>query len=113
MRVISWNTNQRRAKAEAQIDFLLSRKSDVVAFQEVTRATRPLIIATLASSSLLYLRTTVTGRTPRSGARSYGVLIASAFPIIENAEISLRSPWREKALSVLVETPGVLAACRT
>ena len=104
MKIISWNTNHRR-KVEAQIEFLLSRQPDVVALQEVTPTTWPLITVALASSSLLHLRTTVTGRTPRSGSRSYGVLIASAFPIIENDEISLRSPWQEKALSVLVETP--------
>ena len=104
VRIISWNTNRRR-KAEAQIDFLLSRKPDVVALQEVTPTTLPLIRKALASSSLQYLRTTVTGRTPRSGSHSYGVLIASAFPIIENAGILLRSIWKEKALSVLVETP--------
>ena len=43
MRLISWNLNGRRAKAHAQVAALLACEPDVVALQEVTRSTLPIL----------------------------------------------------------------------
>jgi hypothetical protein len=52
MGLISWNLNGRRAKAAAQIGAILEREPDVVALQEVTRTTLPVLRAALAEGGL-------------------------------------------------------------
>lgn len=105
MKIISWYTNHRLDGA-GQVAFLASRKPDLVALQEVTPSTRGVLVAELAAHGLGFVRTTVSRDSPRSGPRSYGVLIASRFPISTGARFAVKLPWPEKALSVRVRTPG-------
>jgi exonuclease III len=58
VKIISWNINHRR-NGEGQVTFLLSQRPDIVALQEVTAATAPLITSGLESRGLRYVRSTV------------------------------------------------------
>jgi exonuclease III len=106
MRIISWNTNHRRREA-AQAEALLSRVPDIVALQEVTLATLPMLMRVLRHGGLAHVRATVgvDAASITRGPRRYGVLIASRYPQGDNPEVALRSPWDEKVLTVVVETP--------
>ena len=103
MNIVSWNTNRRRDVA-AQVAFLRSRAADIVALQEVTAATAPQF--TSALTDLHYdVRSTVNSDSSRSGPRAYGVLIASRFAMQDRDDTALTSPWPEKVLSVVLQTP--------
>ena len=102
LRVITWNTARRKQKAAEQCRWLSRRVPDLVALQEVTPTTLPLLEVGLRESGLVNCVHSLGEIQENSGAnRTYGVLIASRFPV-ESMPNGIRAPWPEKALSVLV-----------
>ena len=102
LRIISWNTAHRRDRAEAQAHALLSRSPDLVALQEVTSKTVETLRQILTEGGLLHWLYSDPPSTPTP--RSYGVFIASRFPLEPQTPFSI--PWQEKALSATASGPG-------
>jgi exonuclease III len=106
-RIISWNTNRRSREAPAQVRALLERTPDIVALQEVTPTTVPMVLKALRDGGLTQFRSTVESlalpKTPRP--RTYGVIIASRYPTIDDPEVALHASWKEKALTAVFQTP--------
>ena len=107
MRIISWNTSHRRREA-AQAEALLSRVPDIVALQEVTLATLPVLMKVLQHGGLTHVGSTVGADSAAitRGPRSYGVLIASRYPLVDDLECALKVHWQEKALTSVCQTPA-------
>jgi hypothetical protein len=80
MRLISWNIqNPGAPRLDRQIAALATRTPDIVALQEVTARSAPLLQARLAAIGLLYATDSfgLTGDTSAfTGPRQYGALIA-------------------------------------
>lgn len=109
MRLISWNLNGRRAKAQAQVAALVAREPDVVALQEVTRSTLPLLRAALIHNGLVHVADSFS-MAPSAfqavGPRRYGQITASRHPLISAAPDRFQVPWPERVLSVQVNFRG-------
>jgi len=100
MKLISWNANRRKHVVDDQTRALLSRRPDVVALQEVTVATMPLLARGLRDGGLGHIASSIAGPIG-SGPRAFGVLIASRLPFV--AELpGLPIPWAEKSISVVL-----------
>lgn len=98
LRIISWNIAHRVGCVKAQAHALLSRSPDLVALQEVTSSIVDILTHTLKEGGLVH---SVYSNPPsKTGPQSYGVFIASRFPIELLTPFSI--PWDEKALSVRV-----------
>jgi exonuclease III len=101
MRLISWNANRRKQVVDGQVQALLSRRPDVVALQEVTVATVPLLVRGLRDGGVEHIRSSIAAPMG-TGPRALGVLIASRLPIV--AELpGLPIPWAEKSLSLVLQ----------
>ena len=84
MRLISWNLNARRATASAQIAALIAQEPDIIALQEVTVSSLPLIRRALAETNLVHIADSFTlapSDFRPQGPRRYGQLTASHLPI--------------------------------
>jgi exonuclease III len=104
MKLISWNANRRKHVVDGQTRALLSRRPDVVALQEVTVATMPLLARGLRDGGLEHIAPSI-AEPMGSGPRTFGVLIASRLPFV--AELpGLPIPWVEKSLSMLLRIGG-------
>ena len=102
LRVISWNTANRKKRAQDQADSMISRSPDLVTLQEVTCKTVNTLRESLEGGGLVHTSFSEPISDPRS--RSYGVLIASRFPL--EPLPSLPVPWPEKVMSVIVSVHG-------
>jgi len=100
LRIISWNTAHRKNCAAKQVEALLSRSPDLVTLQEVPCGMEDVFRRLLTAGGLKHAAFSNPPANPVS--RSYGVLIASCFPI--DVLQSLSIPWPEKVLSVVVST---------
>lgn len=105
MKIVSWNTNHRRLRAIDQAAALLSRRPDVVALQEVTLSSAPILTAALSDGGLAHVRTTIDATAVMRGPRSYGVLLASKYRLASDVVAAIQSPWSEKVLSTRVDSP--------
>lgn len=109
MKLVSWNINGRVAKASAQCDALASRQPDIVALQEVTTRTYPVLCSGLRSYGLPFI-TDSFGLAPSAaeltGPRRYGLLIASRFPIGAVPEVRFNVPWLERILAATIVVSG-------
>ena len=107
MKLISWNTNRRRQQAAEQAPSVLARNPDIVALQEVTESSAVTLTGALSAGGLCHIRSTVGGgEAPRRGPRSYGVLIASRYPLAAE-DVGFPVPWQEKVISALVTAPAM------
>jgi exodeoxyribonuclease-3 len=110
-KLISWKPNK-RPDAARQMRALAERRPHIIALQEVTGRTVGGWIEALRAEGFAYVRATVadSSKVP-DGPHASGVLIASRYPFGNRARVSFEVPsWREKVLSLLVETPlGELA----
>lgn len=110
MKIISWNVANRVRKQQRQMDALLSRKADVISLQEVTSKTLPLWVEGLQKEGYIYTFSSFglySGNSELVGARRYGILIASRWPLEPVDQYSLKIPWPERLISVLVHSPRV------
>jgi endonuclease/exonuclease/phosphatase family metal-dependent hydrolase len=110
VKLISWNTNARRNTA-AQARALLARRPDIIALQEVTAHSVNDWVAALRDGGLPQVQSTLTSSELGRGPHAYGVLIASHYPLGDQAGVSFPVPaWQEKVLSLHLDTPlGKLA----
>ncbi len=98
LRVISWNTANRKKRAQDQAGSLISRSPDLVTLQEVTHNTVNTLRESLKEGGLVHTSFSEPIEGPKS--RSYGVLVASRFPFKPLSPLPL--PWPEKVMSVIV-----------
>jgi exodeoxyribonuclease III len=109
MKLVSWNINGRVAKASAQCGALASREPDIVALQEVTTRTCPILRSGLKSHGLPFAVDSF-GLAPSTseltGPRRYGLLIASRFPVGAVAGVRFAVPWPKRILAATIAGPG-------
>src|SRR3989344_4826526 len=102
MRVISWNLNGRVAKAKMQCEALMKREPDVVALQEITATTLPILRDQLVKHDFRYLIDSFSQlgtTTPLAGPRRYGLVIASQHPLDYQNHLTSSFVWPEKFLA--------------
>ena len=105
MKLISWNVAARVKRADQQVAALLDRMPDVVALQEVTRKSFPILRDGLIEGGLSHIVSVVPLDKPAFPANALGVMIASRFPL-SAVEQGLSLPsWPEKSVSVMVQSP--------
>jgi len=84
LKIISWNLAGRVRQAKAQVIFLKRQNPDIVALQEVTKRTLPILLKLLADQGLNNTLDSSALR-PRlvqsTGPRRYGEIIASRWPV--------------------------------
>jgi exonuclease III len=109
VRLISWNVQRRvRDGLRRQVEAVASRAPDLVALQEVTATTGPLLKDQLPELGLAHVAASLDlvaeARADRRRERS-GVLLASRWPfrLIPPTEPDL--PWPERVLSAVVSSP--------
>jgi endonuclease/exonuclease/phosphatase family metal-dependent hydrolase len=83
---------------------VLDRSPDVVALQEVTRASYQVLAKCLEDAGLRYAVSAVPMGVMESKARSLGVMIASRYPMHERRGM-FTLHWPEKGVSALVQSP--------
>jgi endonuclease/exonuclease/phosphatase family metal-dependent hydrolase len=72
----------------------------------VTPTTGPALERALRDGGLGQIRSTVRALAPNTlRPRTYGVLIASRYPLTDDPEVALHVPWEEKALTAVFEAP--------
>lgn len=107
MKLVSWNTRHCATHAERQAEALLARQPEVVALQEVTHRSWPVLRDALARGGLSHAICSLPAsplHSDTSRARTYGVAVISRFPLAV-APGGLCLPWPEKGLSVIARTP--------
>jgi len=110
MKIISWNVAGRVHKQKLQMDALLLRKPGVIGLQEVTSKTLPLWVEGLQKKGYIHTFSSFSlhgGNRKLIGPRKYGILIASRWPLEPVDQHSLKIPWHERLMSVLVHSPRV------
>ena len=110
MKIISWNVANRVRKQQLQLDALISREPDVIGHQEVTSRTLPLWVEGLKKARytctiLSFNLNSDNGEF--TGPRRYGILVASRWPLNSINQRSLKIPWHERLVSVLIHSPNV------
>lgn len=109
MRLISWNLNGRRREASLQIAALLLRDPDVIALQEVTVASLPLLRAALRDGGLSEVVDSF-ALAPSDfrpiGPRRYAQLIASRYPLSAELPGRFPIPWPERIVSARLSING-------
>jgi endonuclease/exonuclease/phosphatase family metal-dependent hydrolase len=110
MRLISWNVQRPSAERIAnQIAALQMRSADVLALQEVTARSALVFRARLAQLGLHHVLDSfelAADLQVLSGARQYGELIASRWPLRALPPSAFPIPWTERVLSALIDHPG-------
>jgi len=110
MKIISWNVAGRINKQKLQMDALLSRKPDVIGLQEVTCGTLPLWAEGLQKEGYTYNISSFSlhgSNSGLTGPRRYGILVASRWSLNSINQHSLKIPWSERLVSVLIHSPNV------
>src|SRR5262249_23092410 len=109
MRLISWNVAARIDIFAEQVDAIAERDPDIVALQEVTTRTASRLRIALAVRGLIYCADSIsitTNAAELAGARRYGQLIASRWPIERKSRHNFNIPWKECVLSIAAQTPA-------
>lgn len=105
MKLISWNTAKRTRRAEKQVAALLARRPDVVALQEVSPSSFPILKRCLEAGGLGQIVSAVPTERHDSPARNLGVMIASRLPLgIPEGRITVPD-WTEKSVTASILTP--------
>jgi len=108
LKLISWNLAGRVQRVVAQCAYLANRKTDIVAFQEVSKRTLPILHKLLAAQGLKYITDSFALRSYPSrlkGPRRYGEIIATRWPIHHFKRQVFDPPWPERILSAVIDTP--------
>jgi exonuclease III len=101
VRIITWNVNRRVKQLEAQVEMLQAHEPDIVALQEVTATTLPLMRKALANIGLMHSRDNLA----RDVSRRNVLLVASRWEV-ENVVTAI--PALEQTAAVLpakIQTP--------
>jgi exonuclease III len=107
--LISWNVAARIGVFREQVDAIAERHPDIVALQEVTARTASRLKNDLACRGFYHCADSISitrDAAELAGARRYGALIASRWPIQRLSRHNFKIPWKECVLSVTVQTPG-------
>ena len=106
MKLLSWNVAHRKSWA-AQVDAILSRAPDLIALQEVTARTVLSIWGALNANGFPFVLHSCTRELAPDdcGARAYGELIASRWPMHRIADEDCGMPWPERLLSAVIDAP--------
>lgn len=107
LRLISWNVAHRDA-CHHQVKALTSREPDIVALQEITAKTAPVLGERLREAGLRFWKDSfqlAPNHAVLTGPRRYGELIASRWPVATLPPREFGIPWPERVLSVVIETP--------
>jgi exonuclease III len=110
MKIISWNVANRSKRQSLQLDALLSRKPNVISLQEVTKETLPFWVDGLSKAGYKYIISSFDIHNKREifvGPRRYGIFIASRWPMELIESCSLKIPWQERLLSVLIHSQNI------
>ena len=110
MKIISWNVAYRVRKQQLQLDAIISREPDIIGLQEVTSKTLPLWVEGLQKEEYTYTISSFSlygGNGELTGPRRYGILVASRWPLNSINQHSLKIPWHERLVSVLIHSPNV------
>jgi len=110
MKIISWNVANRIRKQPLQLDALVSKKPDIIGLQEVKRRALPLWVEGLKKEGYIHTISSLGlhgGNSEFTGARRYGVLIASRWPLELIDQYSLKIPFPERLVSVLIHSPKI------
>ena len=100
MRLVSWNVAHRKSRVTAQLNYLISKFSDVIALQEVTPNYLNAIQPLLFEAGFTHIESSLKDTQGLPVNRSYGVLVASKLPMKASGQIVM--PWGEKSLSVVL-----------
>ncbi len=103
MKLISWNVARKVLRCEEQVLAVRDFHPDILAFQEVIPKSAAKLRHLLPEMGLHYILDTTLTAAKRPW--SYGVLIASRWPIRQTAR-QLPIPYPERALSVRISGPG-------
>lgn len=106
-RLISWNVNRRVKKLTAQGGGLAEYEPHVIALQEVTATTIPIWRRELEERDYQVVNSldVAPNLDELVGGRKYAVLTASRWPVELLPPADFNVPWRERVLSVIVESP--------
>ena len=106
-KLLSWNVAGRVQCLDKQIGALDTISADIIALQEVTSGTLDGLREGLRRIGFDYVcdSSSVTNRTARTGARRYNEIIASRWSMRTMDPKKFGIPWRERVLSVIVNTP--------
>ena len=116
MKLITWNVAGRVGKLQEQINFIEQANPDVLTLQEITEKTLPLFKDHLTELGYHYLVSSIDLTEDKSifqGARKYGTLIASKWPISKSTIGGEGIDWPERFLTTHVETPTKLITVHT
>lgn len=108
VRLISWNVAGRVELLAEQVAALATHAPDVVALQEVTARTAPMLRVRLNRLGLRYVQDSLSlagGHPANTGPRRYGQLVACRWPLHALSPAHVAVPWPERVLSVVVESP--------
>src|SRR3954447_7980014 len=109
MRLISWNVAGRVKRLNEQMEAIAGYGPDVVAFQEVTLTTAPLLRERLVRHGLTHCEDSFRlcrDASPFQGPRKYGQLVASRWPLQPLPPSEFRLPWPERVLSASIASPS-------
>jgi exonuclease III len=109
VRIISWNVQRRVGDGlRRQVEALEARRPDLVALQEVTTTSGPLLREAMQQAGWAHVELSLdrvpAARRDHRRSRS-GVLLASRWPLRPLPPPHIRVPWPERVLSALVDSP--------
>src|SRR5690242_15234461 len=106
-RLLSWNVNSRVRRLPEQVAALADIRCDIVALQEVKQNTAPQLRSRLQAMGLAFVADSFECAPDKNllvGHRRYGQLIASCWPLRTKPPELFDIPWKERVLSVVIET---------
>ena len=106
-RLISWNVAGRVKKLADQVDSLSDHEPHIIALQEVTKTTIPSWRKELEERGYWVITSFDLVDDPEvfKGGRKYAVLMSSRWPIKALPPMDFGVPWKERVLSVVVNSP--------
>ena len=110
MKIISWNVAGRFHKQKSQLNSLISRRPDLIGLQEITIKTLPLWEERLRKVGYRHIISSFNLNSKNNdftGPRRYGILVASRWPLTAVEKRSLKIPWQERLLSILVHSQNI------
>lgn len=113
---ISWNVANRVKRQLEQLQAILQREPNIIALQEVTARTAQLWRKGLAENGFGHVVTSfdlAMDSSVLTGARRYGLLVASHWPFEALSPTEFDIPWTERVLSVSLHSPWGRLECHT